>query len=883
MKIGSTSYFPSGNLNLLNGGRFIGGANASFDISGDVALSEIKFDESSQANQTLKNFTLTKKTGLSELKSNLRVTAAFTLNEAASSFAIGPHTLTLNGTVTNIGSFQGSANSTLLLGGNVTTNYTIKFLQTNEDTRSLKKLSIARVPTSIREFIISNNLNVVEELDIATLNRLRLGANTTLTLKGSVSGTGDIAGSTTGRLIIDNAAAAQINPLKIFSGTDFKTLNIKRTAGVVLDAGFTVRDTLNIENTGKLTLPANVTFTLGVGSATPTFGAFTGDGMFAGSATSNLSIRGTSAIVGIRFSQTGTENVIRDFTIEKSTGSVNLLNSNLSIDRDLNIADNNNLSIGSGTLTLKGLNLNASGEFTGSANSNLAITGSGTTDRSIRFNQANALNRTLKTYNQTRNVTITLGNRLDITDRADVSDAGAVLESAGNLTLLSTATTTSSIGPLTSGDITGNVNIQSYFTGGYRTSKGISSPINDFSNPAPPKNVYQQLKDYILVTGPGGTANGFDAGGGNPFQVTIKKYNEAADPAQTTQQFTPVAAITEKVKTGEGFFALFRGDRNINPSQKLNAPFTTPEPITVTYTGLINKGDITVDLTHTEYAGDVYNGFNLIGNPYPATIDWDGGASAITKTNIANTLYVYRPDGTFAVWANGESTNGGTSFIQAGQAFYVPALSGGGQVVFKEASKVPSASPMRFLSVPGKERLAQTKEVLLMQNQTGQSAMPVGKLRMTLDDGINKDETLVVFREGSEAKLTSEDAVYFGAGSTVSLASLSADEKRITINFMPEVDQVERVKLFISATSAGKLNLNFTDLSAAGDMDVLLKDNHLNTLTDVKNNQKYEFSVDKSNNSTFGAGRFEILFQPPVTLPIKLISFTAKKIVNGEN
>lgn len=453
------------------------------------------------------------------------------------------------------------------------------------------------------------------------------------------------------------------------------------------------------------------------------------------------------------------------------------------------------------------------------------------------------------------------------------------MASAGNLTLLSTATTTSSIGPLTTGDITGNVNIQSDFTGGFRTSKGISSPINDFSNPAPPKNIYQQLKDYILVTGPGGTANGFDAGGGSPFQVTIKKYNEAADPSPTTQQFTPIANITEKIKTGEGFFALFRGDRNINPSQKLNAPFATPEPVTVAYTGTINKGDVTVDLTYTNYPGDIYNGFNLIGNPYPSTIDWNSGA--ITKTNVANTIYVYKTDGSFAVWSNGEGTNQATSIVQPGQAFYVPAQSGGGQVIFRESSKAPAASPMRFLSLPGKERLAQTKESLTMQNVPKQSAMANGKLRMTLDDGINTDEALVIFKKGSEEQLTSEDAVYFGAGSTVSLASLSTDEKRITINFMPEIDQVNRVKLFVSATSAVKLNLNFTDISAAVGTDVLLKDNYLNTLTNVKSNRKYEFTVDKSNAATFGGSRFELLFQPPVTLPIKLVSFTVKKNLDG--
>lgn len=357
LKVGSTQYFPSGNLNLLNGGRFIGGANASFDLSGDALLSGITFDESSQNNQTLKNFTLTKSTGTGELKSNLRVTNNFNLSIASSSFSIGPHTLTLNGSVTNTGSFRGSSASNLVLGGTTIGSNTFRFLQTDDESRTLKSLSISRTGVSLYTFSLTNSLNVTDGLIIGALNRLDVDGNTILSLKGAVTGAGDIGGSATGELVIDNPTAAEINPLRILSGTSFKSLTSKRTAGVFLGASLTIRDLLSLENTSKLTLPANGTLTLGVSGTTPTPGMFTGDGFLAGSATSNLSVRGSAPIAGIRFSQSGTENRINNFTIAKTTGSVNLLNSNLFVEGELNIADNNNLSIGTGTLTLKGLNL----------------------------------------------------------------------------------------------------------------------------------------------------------------------------------------------------------------------------------------------------------------------------------------------------------------------------------------------------------------------------------------------------------------------------------------------------------------------------------------------------------------------------------------------
>jgi hypothetical protein len=87
---------------------------------------------------------------------------------------------------------------------------------------------------------------------------------------------------------------------------------------------------------------------------------------------------------------------------------------------------------------------------------------------------------------------------------------------------------------------------------------------------------------------------------------------------------------------------------------------------TAQYTGLLNTGNQSVNLSRSD-AG-LNSGWNLAGNPYPSSIDWD--ASGWTKTNLNNAIYIEN-NGEFATYVSGVSTKGGTRFIAPGQGFFV--------------------------------------------------------------------------------------------------------------------------------------------------------------------------------------------------------------------
>ena len=90
---------------------------------------------------------------------------------------------------------------------------------------------------------------------------------------------------------------------------------------------------------------------------------------------------------------------------------------------------------------------------------------------------------------------------------------------------------------------------------------------------------------------------------------------------------------------------------------------------TATFTGPVNTGALSIGLTRTASGAWDY-GWNLVGNPYPSSIDWLA-ASGWTKTNVSGTMYLY----TGSTWATfsvpGSGTNGGTQYVAPGQGFFV--------------------------------------------------------------------------------------------------------------------------------------------------------------------------------------------------------------------
>lgn len=120
---------------------------------------------------------------------------------------------------------------------------------------------------------------------------------------------------------------------------------------------------------------------------------------------------------------------------------------------------------------------------------------------------------------------------------------------------------------------------------------------------------------------------------------------------------------------GRGLFVYFFGDISAD------ARYNEPLPDTLLIQGEENDGNGTEFTFPVTYTASADTGWNLIGNPFAATIDWDDGNW--TKTNMDNVLYVWDPSTNDYLDWNGISGSLGSGEIKPFQAFWVKANGNG--------------------------------------------------------------------------------------------------------------------------------------------------------------------------------------------------------------
>jgi hypothetical protein len=514
-------------------------------------------------------------------------------------------------------------------------------------------------------------------------------------------------------------------------------------------------------------------------------------------------------------------------------------------------------------------------------------------------------------------------------------------------TLISDANSSATIYQIPSGSsCPGIFNVQRYLTGGSTKSGGrwvdrnyrlMSSPVSSVSSNSGSTNSYPFSLKYLatsgIVTGAKGgyaypsTFNSTTAYG-NP---TIYFYREDITPSNTTftgGDFIGVTDITDqtnytigmsdgttpKISVGNGFFFFFRGDNihaiGTNPG-KTTSPYVAPESTVFTAIGYLNQqsyqvqnwvsggGSLKYETTPT-YNGVTQNnaavrGFNLVGNPYPSSIDWETYVASNSSTtgivvnttsgiaNVAPTIWVFNPftnqyntymkgDGGVGKGAGGTS-NGSTNanIIASGQAFFVQALNHASTLTFYETAKATSQPASGYL----------------LLNAMPATSAPLQYMRLVLQlDSINNDDMLVFFNSTASTKYSPyEDAKYKpGMGASESLASISSDSIKLAINRLPFPNQKAPliIPLSVTATASGQYTFKRTDLNSIPPLyEMWLMDNYKKDSLDIRNNTNYVFNIDLTDTTSFGDNRFSVVVRQNPALMVHLLNFTATKATGG--
>ncbi len=483
-------------------------------------------------------------------------------------------------------------------------------------------------------------------------------------------------------------------------------------------------------------------------------------------------------------------------------------------DSGIKVGTGSTLNLQGATLKL-GVNMVNDGTLS-SSSSNLLLNGSlaQLVSGSWTFNNI--------TLNNAAGATITsgAGHALNVTGTY-LASAGT-LTANGNLVLKSTASGTGRIAPISTGNISGNVTMETYIPGGTRSFRFLGHPFTSVQNMG-------SLIDNIYITGAGA---GFDATAtNNPSAFWYD--NTAATPGIWTA-FTSTSDNSWAQYRGARL--LVRGDRT--QTSTLTGANPTPLPVTLNMTGPLNIGNANIALPNA-------TAYHFIGNPYPSPTDI--GTVVDATANIGTLYWVWKattaPRGAYIPVTVGS----GAYSLAMGAAFFVkPTVATA--LAFTEANKQATASDNLFRTVNAKNQLE-----LELQYNNGYA----DKLFVRLD----KDAKAVKENRDGD-KLMNQD---------INLYALSTDNEKLTLDARP-FDTTGTIPLGFASTIDSMFKLKVLDNGLDAGMDVYLKDKLLNTLTKLETGSEHAFEVIAGNAATQGESRFELVMkQAPVLQPLATI------------
>ncbi len=446
--------------------------------------------------------------------------------------------------------------------------------------------------------------------------------------------------------------------------------------------------------------------------------------------------------------------------------------------------------------------------------------------------------------------------------------------------------------------ISGTFNVERYITTDgtvkYRGYRLLSSPVNAGSGVYTINYLLTSI--YVLGTT---TNGGFDnTVAANP---TLYLYRENLIPAYTTylnSNFRGINNIktpptysmddsaypTAKIFVGDGYLCFFRGNRASASLAVETQPTYIPQPTTLTATGSINQGQIIVqnwftpgstNLSYTSTSPITVQGFNLMGNPYASSIDWETSHTGLPNNtgiytpNVGPYIWVLDPiSHNFGAYMRGSimgGTNNATNIIASGQGFFVAAVSSGAQLYFNETAKTNTQV---------------IKPSLLLGKPADNASVQYLRLKMA-EDLVNTDEIIIRFE--SNAALNYEpglDAPYLQGLGQVSLSSISNDHVNLAINVLPlPALSPLIIGLNVNASNNGNYTLNLNKVVGVPELfDIWLMDAYKKDSINMRHDTSYSFSINKTDSTSFGSKRFSLVIRQNPALGLKLLGFTCIKL-----
>ena len=272
------------------------------------------------------------------------------------------------------------------------------------------------------------------------------------------------------------------------------------------------------------------------------------------------------------------------------------------------------------------------------------------------------------------------------------------------------------------------------------------------------------------------------------------------------------------------------------------AAWSPTNPALVTFNGPINYGPYSISVTNQSTGSN--SGWNLLGNPYPSSLDWDA-APGWNKSAVDNTIYYY-------------SGSGGMSnyyyYVGSGSAPWVAANNGSNEIPPHQGFFIHANSNGTF-GVDNPARIHSGQAFYKNDND-------IPLIRIKVEGADLSDETVIrFFSEASNEFDGDFDAYKLFADSYPQIYTITPGNTDLAINTLPAFEDDLVIPVSFKAPNPDLYSLNFTELIGFDNNNKLyLEDLLTGEIQEVTSNPLYEFDY----SPLYDDNRFLLHFSNPL-------------------
>lgn len=256
-----------------------------------------------------------------------------------------------------------------------------------------------------------------------------------------------------------------------------------------------------------------------------------------------------------------------------------------------------------------------------------------------------------------------------------------------------------------------------------------------------------------------------------------------------------------------------------------------------TFSGQFNTSDVPFSLSYA--VADGLHGFNLLGNPFSAGLNWDLIANDVSYPANTNKSISYTRNNTECTYVNGVGNPGDvTGIIPPMQGFFVRTHSAGNTITLAASARTQSGNHLTY----------KTLDVIPL-------------VRLAFAEGTVTDETVVRFDNNASKDLDNDfDGIKMFISTTNTQLYTALSGTNYAINGQPFPTDSVDIPVVVNLIADGDHNISAIQIQGMENYNLFLIDKTASTRTNLKSNPTVTF------NSL--AGNFTDRFVLRITRPI---------------